>query len=363
MVHSPFELRGSSTDLKLLDDAAQGLAREGLLGLLAGGGHRARRTRVPGSAAVDGFRWRLLDNWNPTWWPQGVAVGEFEGVPLAIVSWFAQPRRGIQKGSRITVVDLRDPQRPRYHHVLLVSARQDAAGTGFDPVVVHAGGIVWSGDRLLVSATFGGIREFHLSDILRAPSRGLFRRSAGPFGYRYLLPQRATFRPPGAKSEDRMRYSFIALETSSAEVEVTEVVEVAPSTAQDAGAPGNSVSTGNFADDLRLVAGEYSEKEGTRLARMRLGGDRTVIDESHIPGIQRMQGVVLHDGTWYVNASRGDKLGGDLWVGTPGAMKQLEGVLPIGPEDLAVWPERRQLWSVTEFPGKRWVFAMDLGAL
>ena len=330
---SAFELHGSFTEPGLADDAAAGAERIGLTGLLARRGHRARRVRVPGAAAVEGFRWRLVDIFTQTWWPQGIAVGTHEGVPVAITSWYAQPKGGREMGARVSVVDLRDPRRPRYHHVLLVAPRRTADGTAFDPVVVHAGGIVWSGDRLLVAATGGGFREFRLSGILSLPARGLLgrglRRGSGPFGYRYVLPEFGTFAPPKTK-DPKLRYSFIALHNDD-----------------DAG-------------ELLLVSGEYSKKGEPRLAQLRLYDQHAAVDQTHVPGIAEMQGAVLADDTWFVNASRGDKLGGDLWVGAPDAMVRHEHVLPPGPEDMALWPERRQIWSVTEFPGKRWVYAIAL---
>jgi hypothetical protein len=282
---------------------------------------RAHRAHVPGTAAIEGYRWRFRDRWTQTWWPQGVSAGEYEGVPLAMATWFAKPRRGVEMGSRLTVLDLRTL---RYHHILLVSPRRARGGIEYDPVKVHAGGMVWSGDRLFVAATFGGIREFRLTDIRLVPKPGVY-------GYRYVLPEFASYEPP-AGVPHKMRYSFISLESAAGD------------------------------DDLRLVSGEYGKPDTLRLARMRLGSGQTVIDEMHVPGIPQMQGAVVRDGTWFVNASRGDKHGGDLWVGKPGAMIRHAGVLPPGPEDLAIWPERNQLWSVTEFPGKRWIFAMDAAA-
>jgi hypothetical protein len=327
-----FELLGSFTSPSLSEGAAADARRVGLGGLLARRGHRARRVRVPGTAVVEGFRWRLIDVFTQRWWPQGIAVGEFEGRPVAITSWYAQPKRGVEQGSRLSVVDLSDPRRPRYHHVLLVAPRQTPAGVTLEPVVVHAGGIVWSGDRLLVAATGDGFREFRLSGILNLPRRGLLRRGSGPFGYHHVLPEFGSFAPRTA-DEKRLRYSFIALENADDPAE------------------------------LRLVSGEYSKKGSPRLARVRVTASGATVDETHVPGIPEMQGVALTGGTWFVTASRGDKLGGDLWVGAPGAMVRHEHALPPGPEDLALWPERRQLWSVTEFPGKRWVYAVDLDAV
>jgi hypothetical protein len=334
MAAFPAGLRASFTDRGLLTDSSAGRDRIGLAGLLAVRGHRARRVTVPG-AATEGFRWRLRDVWNTTWWPQGIAPGEHHGRQVVITSWFAQKKRGREMGSRISVVDYSDPKRPRYHHVLLVAPRREHGGIALDPVVVHAGGIAVSGDRLFVAATFGGIREFRLDDIMRAPSRGILRRPAGPFGYRYLLPEFASYGPTESKkTPGRMRYSFLSL---------------------DGAAAGSG--------DVRLVTGEYSKDDERRLARLRLVDGRTEIDELHQPGIPQMQGAAVQDGRWFVSASQGDKTNGDLWVGDPAALVRLPDALPPGPEDLALWPERRQLWCVSEFPGKRWVFGLDLATL
>ncbi|GAB2454798.1 hypothetical protein HD599_003013 [Conyzicola lurida] len=319
-----FELHGSPADPSVRADAAATHTRVGLLGLLADRGRRLRRARVPGSAAVVGYGWGLFDTFTQRWWPQGIATGDFGGVPIVITSWYAQPKRGVEQGVRISVIDLRNPKRPRFHHVLLVSPRREGATLAFDPVVVHAGGIVWSGDRLLVAATKGGLLEFRLSDILDAKRERVF-------GYRYLLPQHGEFRQPKAPKNGMLRYSFVAEDPTD-----------------DA--------------ELRLVVGEYSTGEGGRLSRFLLADDASTIDDTHVPGIAQMQGVVIVDGVWFVNASRGDKLGGDLWTGAPDAWTRYEGVLPPGPEDIAVWPERGQVWSVTEFPGKRWVYGVDVAA-
>jgi hypothetical protein len=344
MARVPIQLRRLPTERALLDDVRTSSDIIGLTGLLAVHGCHARRVSVPGSAAAEGFRWTLRDRWTQTWWPQGVSVGEHEGIPLAMVSWYAQPRRGRSMGSRLSILDLRDTARPKYHHVLLVAARRDGRDITYDAVRVHAGGIAWAGDRIFVAATFGGIREFRLSDIVRAPSRGPLHRATGPFGHRFLLPEFARYEPPG-QHDDRMRYSFISLESASDSATDGATPKTAPAD------PGN---------ELRLIVGEYGTGDKLRLGRMRLGDDRAVIDEIHAPGIADMQGAVVHDGRWFVSVGRGDKSGGDLWVGTPGAMTRRQGVLPPGPEDLAVWPERDQLWCVTEFPRKRWVFAMDI---
>ena len=74
-----------------------------------------------------------------------------------------------------------------------------------------------------------------------------------------------------------------------------------------------------------------------------------------------MQGVCVVNGTYYVTSSRGQWRLGSLFVGKPGVLKRHRWILPPGPEDISFWPSRNQLWSLTEYPGRRVVFAMDRG--
>jgi hypothetical protein len=331
MVAAPLGLRSTPVDPALVTELSA-FARVGLGGALAGPRHRAHLAKPTGAAVVSGYAWRLIDEWSGTWWPQGIAVGDHNGIPVALVSWYAQPSRRGELGSRISVVDLRDARRPSYANVLLVSPRRSDAGVVLDPVLAHAGGIAWVGDRLLVAATFDGIREFRLSDILRADRRG-----GAPFGYRHVLPELSHHRAIDVSAADRMRYSFLTVETGGA---------IGP----DAASP-------------TLVAGEYGRDDTHRLARLSQSGEQTLVEETFTPGIAHMQGAALNDGTWYVSSSRGATHGGDLWSGPIDALRKRDGVLPPGPEALAVWPERNQLWSVSEVPGRRWIYAMDLARL
>jgi len=371
----PLELHSSLTDHSVLADSAVGLETVGMTGLLATRGRRAYRARVPGAASV-GYRWGLRDTVSPTWWPQGIATGQHHGNPVIITSWFAQPRRGIKMGARISIIDLRDRARPHYHHVLLVEPKRRSGTVVFEPVEVHAGGIVWTGDRLLVAATHGGIREFHLGDILRTPTAGVRRRPTGLFGYRYILPQAAVHGPPDGQKKKGMRYSFLSLESgvdpagapllsatgdsSSSVASAESDVPAEPAHPGESALPDQLAHPDQAAPPVRLITGEYAKDTGGRLGRINLIQGRSTLHDLHVPNIVEMQGAVVHNGVWFVNASRGDKHGGDLWVGTPSRMTRHAGVLPPGPEDNAVSAVDNQVWSVTEFPWKRWIYAIDL---
>jgi hypothetical protein len=310
----PFDLRLEPADPAVLDAfLAQGGERIGLAGLLAGRGHRTWRAWARGAAALKAFRWSLRDTYDRTWWPQGIDVGEHDGRRLLAVSWFAKPVAGVEQGVRLSFVDL---ARRRYHHVLLGEPIRDAdhGRVRLDPVVVHAGGIAWLDDRILVADTFGGLREFRLDDMLRAADG------------RLVLPQHARHRARKTADDRGMRFSFVSIEHTD-------------------GPP-------------RLVAGEYGDgSRADRLARFSLEHDGEI--ELHEPGLYRMQGVVIVDEIWYLTTSNGERRRGDLWAGHPGALFRHRHVLPPGPEDLAYDRATRRLWSLSEWPGRRRVFQID----
>ena len=326
MARIRYEVHGERSEAGLLGELVAAHRRIGISGLLEGRGRRARSGRAPAAAAIEAFRWAPLDGWSQRWWPQGIELlGPANGFDddVLLVSWFAQLRRGTTQGARITVVDRRDPRRPRYHHVLLVEASREGSDIGMRPVTIHAGGLALVGTRLHVAATYGGLRTFDLDDILRVTGRG-------PFGYRHVLPQSGHERLVGGGGVERMRFSFVSLE-------------------RDSTGGGDHLVVGEFGPD----------REGRRLGRIPVvgSGRRNVVD-IHEPGIPRMQGATVVDGTWFVSASHGLRAG-DLWVGSGGTWVRHAAVLPPGPEDLTASHNGTRLWSLSEYPRRRWVFAMD----
>jgi hypothetical protein len=335
------------------------LPRVGLDGVLADLDRTGRPCAVPGDAAGDGFTWAPADGDDPEWWPQGVASVDSDRVLL--VSWYAKRRWLLRtRGSRVTVVDRRDPAGVRYRHVLLVAPRRPLGLLTMGTVPVHAGGVAVLGDLLYVADTLAGVRVFRLSDVVRVPrrrldallpwagagTRTLGRRPTGGFtsyGYDYVLPQLLRLRVPRRQGPGRLRFSFL------------------------------SVGRGDAAPTL--VVGEYARK-GTapgaapRLVRYPLNPDtglpvpdaagRCAPLEVHERQPHRMQGVAVHGSTWFVTASSGEGNPGDLYVGAPGALRRHRGVLPTGPEDVDWSAPGRELWCATEWPGRRWVFPIDV---
>jgi hypothetical protein len=347
---APHTLRLGRRRDRAIDALAGRLERVGLDRVLADLDREAVPAHVPGSAVRAGWSWDEHDRDDHGWVPQGVACAR--GGEVLLVSWYAPRRRLLQTaGSRISVVDVRDPARVRYRHVLLVRPRRPASVLGLGRVPVHAGGIAVVGDLLYVADTRAGVRLFRLDDVARAdtrrlpsdlPGSGAWRalrawRSGGDGTAAPVLPELVRVRQGARPGQGAFRWSFIG--------------------------------TARVDGRLGLVVGEYGRKGTTpRLARYPLdeatglpeldATGRWTPVEVHQQQPHRMQGVALDGTTWVLSSSTGEGNPGDLYVGRPGAFTRYKGVLPTGPEDLD-WSRRgEELWCVSEWPGRRWLFTI-----
>jgi hypothetical protein len=310
--------------------------RVGLGGVLRDLNRDARAVTVPARAVSWGFRWDHDDHRDQRWWPQGITTSadagdpeDLDGRTVLLTSWYAREVDGVAMGSRLTVVDLTDRARIRYRHVLLVTPVLSGGRLDVRPVTVHAGGIVWHGEHVHVAGTARGLSSFRLDDIVRSDGFDMF-------GYRYLLPVRFTYDAQAASREERLRYSFASVDRSST--------------------------------PHALVVGEYGRNAmSTRLARFEIDPvtSALAVDDDGMSrprllerGVAGMQGATVVDGAWYVTTSRGRFRRGSVWVGRPGDLTEHRAQLPIGPEDVAYWPSRDELWSLSEYPHVRYVFGM-----
>lgn len=301
----------------------------------------ARRTPVPGLAVDQGFRWDDPDVQNQRWWPQGLTSSAdadpsetVGGRRLLLVSWYSKELGGQNHGSRVTVVDL---ETLRYRHVLLVRAhRHLVGGVRLEPLRVHAGGLLWCGPYLHVAATAQGLVSCLLDDVVE------MRSTEHSLGYRFVLPVRFGYDAGTAQQTEPMRYSFLSLDRS--------------------------------VDPPEVVAGEYGRGSMTRrLVRYALDPDTLHLSaDEHgrsyplgleLRGIGHMQGAARVGGTYYVTYSRGPHLLGRMYVGQPGAFRTNPRSLPPGPEDLSYWPSTDRLWSVSEWPGRRFVYSVPRSAV
>ena len=345
-------LQRTAESVDEIDALAQLLGgRAGIDGLLADLPHPMRRTIAPGLKVSRGLRWRLRDCWDRRWWPQGITTSadasdteDIAGRKVLATSWYAKDVAGVGKGSRISFIDL---GRRRYRHVLLVVPRRGPDGElVLDRLNVHAGGIVWCGPYLHIAATKKGLFTARVDDIMKVPDElrdpdrdriGLRDGKVATYGYRYVLPVRFAYRSAADDGFEQIRYSFLSLNRSGTHPEL-----VAGEYGR-AGATTRLLSYPLDPETMHLVPGED-------------GLARPVLLEQG--GIGNMQGAAVVRGTWYITRSRGPTGLGSLYVGTPGHFRRYRWALPMGPEDISFWPSTNLLWSVSEHPGRRWVFAV-----
>lgn len=324
--------------------------RVGVEAVLADLNRQGRPAARWGRAVTTAFTWDHQDRVTPRWFPQGISTSAdaaddelIGGRSVLVVAWYFQDRHGDNHGSRLTFVDLATL---RYRHVLLVVPRMQDGRVTLAPLEVHAGGIVLRGPYVHIAATTRGFVTCRLDDLLRIPDGvggrqlrrlGVEGDQVASYGYRYVLPVRFGYRAAADDGHERMKYSFMSLDRTG--------------------------------DPPTIMAGEYSRGGGAnRLARYPLdpatsllrSGDDGVARPIHIDagGLSSMQGAALARGRHHVTVSRGPLLPGSVYVGEPGAFRQHRFATPMGPEDIAYWPSTDLLWSLSEHPRRRWVFAM-----
>lgn len=314
-----------------------------------------------GRAVREAYTWDAADRRTRDWYPQGITTTTHASRPatqagvstdlddVLAITWYAKERNGLAQGSRVTFYDRATA---RYRHVLLVVPvlRESEDGEQqlkLEPLRVHAGGIVWAGPFLHIAATARGFMTCRVDDILRIPDEvgdpagrrlGIADDRVSSYGYRYVLPVRFAYRAESDSGVPRLRYSCLSLDTSS----------LPPV----------------------LITGEFGRgDQTTRIARFPLdpvsllpllGNDGrampTDIDDS---AVRRLQGVARVQGTHYASVSHGPLLPGSVYAGAPGSFRGHHFAMPMGPEDLSPDVGGDRLWSLSEYPGRRWIYSMD----
>jgi hypothetical protein len=308
--------------------------------------------------ATTAMCWSDGDDTTAAWNPQGITTsGDADddgkwgdnSVLLSGWSYTADDRRN---DARIAFIDYDDPAHPAYRWVYLVEP--NSAGTDFTAAKSHLGGMIWYGDKLLVTAvgnTGVAIRVFDMSRILQLTdsSAAIGRTGSGwaAYGYQYAMP------------------------------EIGHYVYAAGTCTMDnnTGTPCfSSFSLDRSTTPDSLVAAEYfSDGTGSRLFRYPFATNYLLATtapatEAYRSGVANAQGVLSYHGRWYVSHSSATSHG-QLWRLTTtaaGATKTCSGgsmCWALHPEALSYWSSQGLVWSVTEAPGQRAIFAVPLTAL
>ena len=205
---------------------------------------------------------------------------------------------------------------------------------------MHAGGIAWRGPWLHVAATARGLFICHVDDIVRVPDgRRRLAASTVPAGYRYLLPVRFAYEARTDDGHEQLRYSFLSLDRASTPAAARRRRVRARPADPAAGATTRSTRTrcclagdeDGASRPLRLDDGGVGHAQGAVLGRRPLLRDDVARPVDARLGVRRPARAHWRRHRWAV---------------------------PMGPEDIAYWPSRDELWSQTEHPRRRWVFSM-----
>ena len=307
--------------------------------------------------------WDTGDDTTTAWNPQGITSsgdadddGQWGVNSVLLTGWnFTSGDR--RNDARISFIDYNDPANPKYRWVYLVDPND--TGTDFTAAKAHLGGMLWYGDKLLVSAvgnTDVAIRVFDMSRILQMTdgSATIGKNSNGwaAYGYQYVMPEIG-------------RYVYNA-GTCTMDNNV--------------GTPCfSSISLDRSTSPDSLVAAEYfDDGTGSRLFRYPFGADYLLAEatSNHVvpasaayqSGVANAQGVLSYNGRWYVAHSSATSHG-QLWRltdGAVGASKTCSGgsmCWALHPEALTYWYSQGLVWSVTEAPGQREIFAVPLANL
>jgi hypothetical protein len=314
-----------------------------------------RSTRTLGSVVsrvadvANGYRWAPGDDAVKTWYPQGITTsadatddGLWGANRIQLVSWYGKGARA-SAGVRISFVQANRLRGARYRHVLLVEPYRRPDGTAdFRAVRIHAGGIAWYGSYLYVADTNHGLRVFDVRRMLRTTSsaKGVVGSAGGgkyaAAAYKYVLPQVSAYQQPAGAG---MVFSFVSVDRGSS--------------------------------PQSLVTGEYRKgKAGGRLVRWPLdapsdrlaGGAEVHADGAYVMPQTNVQGALSAAGRLFLSASAGARGNGTLTSDVPGQPSKAYG-WGYGAEDLTYSPLSGRVYSLTEHPGKRAVYAVPAAAL
>lgn len=348
---SDIRLNRSGTDSDLLAELRSELGTVSVSTVL----NSANRTAQSCSPSVkyhsESFCWNSGDSAVSYWMPQGITTtgdatssGTWNGREALLAAWYDKDS-GRDMGVRVSFADMANRSKPDYRHVLLVEPYWDNGQPSFRRVNAHAGGMVWYGDQLYVNNTYNGLRVFNINDLMRVStgdSNAIGRQSDGSYhahNYRYVLPQEAHYVPSTTNGVSSFRYSQTGLDrtTSPHSLVVSEY-----------GYPGSDTRMARF--DLDESTHQIAE-DSDGYARA---------DWVETVGIRSMQGAVSVNGKFHIHRSNGSGTRGDVFIWYPGSTATKHtGAVPIGPEDVSYWPQYGEIWSHTEYPGKRYVYASN----
>lgn len=286
-----------------------------------------------------GFTWDKEDNDVNYWVPQGITgLREGEDKKFIVVSWYHKNEvdpdfAEMNKGVRLSFVDVTEMDNIKYRHVLLVEPTADQNKYPiFQPVEIHAGGIAAIDSTIYVADTYNGIRVFNADKLFKVwtdpeKEKSLCGIIPSAFDYLYIMPQVRKYE----LNQKEAYFSFASIDWSNI---------YSP-----------KLITGNYHDEDDNVDAEptiaWWNLEGKKII------SRDIIMNKGLK--DKCQGVQALNGNLMLSCS-GDSDYRGLYVGKKNDFKKH--VWPSGCEDLHYSPFSGNLWCLTEHAKDRFVFAV-----
>ena len=350
-----FQLQASSSS-PVITQLDKALPPVSVSTVVKDGNRTAATCSAPASNRLTSFCWKSTDNTVDYWVPQAITTtgdaasnGTYDGATAIAVAWYDNGTYLRDRGVRVSFIDYSNPSAISYRHVLLVEPTTDTNGrASFGKVDQHAGGMFWYGDYLYLAATDGGFRVFDMRHIYKTSTTNDAAIGVQPdgsyqaYGYQYVLPQVFRYNRSVTGGYRELTYSFASLDRTT----------TPPS----------------------IVVGEYANPgTGTRLVRFptdEASHMLTASSDGFVHGVQAydvsvtsMQGAASLNGKYYLSTSDGKSNKGDLATFVPGGSVTMHtDTLPIGTEDMSYWKSKNQLWSLAEYAGKRYIYAVRASA-
>ena len=317
-------------------------------------------------AATTKLCWDDGDASTADWNPGGItSSGDADddgawGASKAVLSGWQFTSGTRHNDARVAFIDVNDPANAAYRWVYLIEP--NSTGSDFVAAKAHMGGMVWYGDKLLVTAVGGSniaIRVFSMSHILQLTdsSATIGRTSSGwaAYGYQYAMTQ----------------IGYYTYAAGACSMETNTGTPCFSSTSLDRSTSPDSLVTAEY----------FADGQGSRLFRYDFGSDyllsatsagKVSATEAYSGGVANAQGVLSFNGRWYVAHSSATS-NGQLWRLTAGASGAVASCTNPGtsanmcwalhPEALTYWYSTGQVWSQSEWPNQRVVFAVPLSSL
>lgn len=300
----------------------------------------------------NGFQFNAEDTATTKFYPQGITgsadaspTGLVDGRKALLVSWYAKnPVKDatpgtVPPGVRVSFVTAEKLTAATYRHVLLVDpyTRKDKTAD-FRSTASHAGGIAWVGARLYVAETTGGLSVYDTSRMWKVSATSGNKSKVGctpnpceAADYQYVMPKVASYEAAGG-----LHFSSVSYDRSTNSLMTGEYYDGSPTTKKD-GTPDARLARWPLATDGSLAGGKVTTPSGLWTTTA-----------------TNVQGAMTVGGTLYLSTSGGNH---SLYTGPLGGTLEGRG-WPTGAEDLSFAAGSNRIYSLTESPGNRSVFAV-----